>query len=228
MPYSEFYTFDTRAYYQDSNPLLWFILIKDVPSYFPSDYNEENDGDIIVTSTLLSEIRIRFMGSSSRDAGINITDVISAPSLQCINMAKSFIEGYESKLEEKDKILEIKIDGGFSESIQYYYVHEKLKANIMQCGYRIDKTHETSYKCPENCNNESSIKMNERVTETLKSIRSKYSDSTNRTMVVFVDKCLEPALRFLIKQPLIALELYVLRKLDAEDDRKEIEKGRDQ
>ncbi|KRZ73617.1 hypothetical protein T10_1982, partial [Trichinella papuae] len=226
MPHSEFYTFDTFAYYQDCNPLLWFIMIKNVPSYFPSQCKAQNKRNIFDSPVIsVAERRVRFMGSSSRDAGINITDVICAPSLKCIDLADRFVEGYESKLEEKDKILEIKIDGGFSESIQHYHVHEQLKANIMECGYRIDKTHETSYKCPENCNNESSIKMNERVTETLKSIRSKYSDSTNRTMVVFVDKCLEPALRFLIKQPLIALELYVLRKLDAEDDRKEIEKG---
>ncbi|KRZ05095.1 hypothetical protein T11_6862 [Trichinella zimbabwensis] len=214
MPHSEFYTFDTFAYYQDCNPLLWFIMIKNVPFYFPSQCKAENKRNIFDSPVIsVAERRVRFMGSSSRDAGINITDVICAPSLKCIDLADRFVEGYESKLEKKDKVLEIKIDGGFSESIQYYHVHEQLKANIMECGYRIDKTHETSYKCPENCNYESSIKMNERVIETLKSIRAKYSDSTNRTMVVFVDKCLEPALRFLIKQPLIALELYICSKI---------------
>ncbi|KRY86348.1 hypothetical protein T4D_2510 [Trichinella pseudospiralis] len=224
MPIVEFHTFDTFAYYQDRNPLLWFVMIKNVPSYFPPELRTEDNEDANIWPSYLAEKRIQFLGSTTRDAGINVTDVICAPSLQLINLANSFIEGYESKLEKKDKVLEIKIDGGFSESIQYYYVHEKLKANFIKCGYPIDRAHETSYKCPENCNNESPMKMNERVTETLKSIRAKYSDSTGRTMVVFMDKCLEPAIRFLIKQPLIALELYVVKKLYEEDERKKIEK----
>ncbi|KRY65992.1 hypothetical protein T4A_8594 [Trichinella pseudospiralis] len=237
MPIVEFHTFDTFAYYQDCNPLLWFVMIKNVdrkqlysnkyPFKKHTDRNlllAEDNEDANIWPSYLAEKRIQFLGSTTRDAGINVTDVICAPSLQLINLANSFIEGYESKLEKKDKVLEIKIDGGFSESIQYYYVHEKLKANFIKCGYPIDRAHETSYKCPENCNNESPMKMNERVTETLKSIRAKYSDSTGRTMVVFMDKCLEPAIRFLIKQPLIALELYVVKKLYEEDERKKIEK----
>ncbi|KAL1230580.1 Ubiquitin-associated and SH3 domain-containing protein [Trichinella pseudospiralis] len=129
-------------------------MIKNVPSYFPPELRTEDNEDANIWPSYLAEKRIQFLGSTTRDAGINVTDVICAPSLQLINLANSFIEGYESKLEKKDKVLEIKIDGGFSESIQYYYVHEKLKANFIKCGYPIDRAHETSYKCPENCNNE--------------------------------------------------------------------------
>ncbi|KRY80655.1 hypothetical protein T4D_2204 [Trichinella pseudospiralis] len=236
MSITEFYTFDTFAYYQDCNPLLWFIMIKNLPSYFPSQCKEKltdrnqllavNKGDIFDSPAIsLAERRILFMGSSSRDAGINITDVICAPSLKCIDMADRFIEGYESKLEEKCKVLKIKIDGGFSESIQHYHVHEQLKASIMDSGYPIDRTYETSYKCAENCNYETSIKMEERLAETVKSIRAKHSDSTNRTVIVFVDKTVEQSLQFLIKQPLITLELYIVKKWAVEYERKKIKKS---
>ncbi|KRX87784.1 hypothetical protein T4E_6490 [Trichinella pseudospiralis] len=181
----------------DCNPLLWFIMIKNLPSYFPSQCKAVNKGDIFDSPAIsLAERRILFMGSSSRDAGINITDV-----------------------------LKIKIDGGFSESIQHYHVHEQLKASIMDSGYPIDRTYETSYNCAENCNYETSIKMEERLAETVKSIRAKHSDSTNRTVIVFVDKNVEQSLQFLIKQPLITLELYIVKKWAVEYERKKIKKS---
>ncbi|KRZ13600.1 hypothetical protein T11_7969, partial [Trichinella zimbabwensis] len=220
----ELYAFDTFPYYKDCNPLLWFIMIKDVPSSTPPFCAAGNRRGLCDAPMVpMVERKLRFMGATSRAAGINITDVICAPSLKCIALADSFIEGYESKLEEKDKILEIKIDGGFSESIQYYHLHEKLKANIMESGFRVDKAYETSYKCPENCNNESFLEMDERITATLKSIRAKYSGSTNRTIVVFVNKSLETVLQFFTSGPPIPLEQYVAEAVEAKKARTEMQ-----
>ncbi|KRZ82057.1 hypothetical protein T08_9526, partial [Trichinella sp. T8] len=225
MPEPELYTFDTFAYYNDCNPLLWFIMIQDMPPSTPPYCKAGNRGALWNAPVMpIVQRKLCFMGAASRDAGINITDVICAPSLKCILLADSFIEGYESKLDDKDQVLEIKIDGGFSESIDYYHQHEQLKTNVMESGFRVDKTHDTSYKYPEYCNYESFNKMDERIHETLKSIRTKYADSTNRTMAVFVNKSLESVLQFITKEPPIPLELYIARKAEAKNKRGQITK----
>ncbi|KRY70472.1 hypothetical protein T4A_3313, partial [Trichinella pseudospiralis] len=214
----ELYAFDTFAYYRDCNPLLLFIMIKDGPSSnqpFCAAGNRSGLCDEPMMSVV--ERKLRYMGATSRAAGINITDVICAPSLKYIALADSFIEGYESKLEEKDKVLKIKIDGGFSESIDYYYLQEQLKTNVMESGFPVDQIYETSYKCPKHRNYETFIEMDERITETLKSIRAKYSDSTERTMAIFVNKSLESVLQFITNGPPIPLERYVENIMKAQD-----------
>ncbi|KRY16154.1 hypothetical protein T12_9142 [Trichinella patagoniensis] len=219
MPEPELYTFDTFAYYNDCNPLLWFIMIQDMPPSTPPYCKARNRGALWNAPVMpIVQRKLCLMGAASRDAGINITDVICAPSLKCILLADSFIEGYESKLDDKDQVLEMKIDGGFSESLDYYHQHEQLKTNVMESGFRVDKTHDTSYKYPEYCNYESFDKMDERIHETLKSIRTKYADSTNRTMAVFVNKSLESVLQFITKEPPIPLELYIARKAEAKNE----------
>ncbi|KRY54501.1 hypothetical protein T03_3908 [Trichinella britovi] len=223
---TEFYCFNTSAYYRDCNPLLWFIILKDVVRpYHPSLRKEKHtDRNSLLAENqcpslkplwkTMAEIRIEFLGTASREAAIKVTDVISAPSSQCVNLAASFIKGYESKLEEKDKVLEIKIDGGFSESIGYYQMHEQFKTSFAECGYRIDKTYETFYKkCPKNSNYETSAEINDRLMETVKSIRTKYADSTSRTVAIFVDGTLQPALEFLITEPPTTLEIHILKAL---------------
>ncbi|KRX46658.1 hypothetical protein T05_6506 [Trichinella murrelli] len=215
---TQFYCFTTSAYYRDCNPLLWFIIHKDVARpYHPSLREAENQcPSLKPMCKAMAEMRIEFLGTASCEAAIKVTDVISAPSSQCVNLAASFIKGYESKLEEKDKVLEIKIDGGFSESIGYYQMHEQFKTSFVECGYRIDKTYETFYKkCPKNSNYETSAEINDRLMETVKSIRTKYADSTSRTVAIFVDATLQSALEFLITEPPTTLEIHILKALHA-------------
>ncbi|OUC41997.1 hypothetical protein D917_10521, partial [Trichinella nativa] len=112
---TEFYCFNTSAYYRDCNPLLWFIILKDVVRpYHPSLREEKHtDRNSLLAENqcpslkplwkTMAEMRIEFLGAASCEAAIKVTDVISAPSSQCVNLAASFIKGYESKLEEKDK-----------------------------------------------------------------------------------------------------------------------------
>ncbi|XP_003374135.1 hypothetical protein Tsp_08862 [Trichinella spiralis] len=230
---TDFYCFTTFGYYQDCNPLLWFIILRDVVRPCPPSLREEKHTDrnsLLVANQCSSlkplwkqvaEMRMRFLGTTSREAAIKVTDVISAPSSQCVDLAASFIKGYESKLEEKDKVLEIKIDGGFSESIGYYQMHEQFKTCFIECGHRIDKTYETSYKkCPKNSNYETSAEINDRLMETVKSIRTKYADSTNRTVAIFVDGSLQSELQFLITEPPTTLEIHILKAMVAEYNRK--------
>ncbi|KRX67959.1 hypothetical protein T09_14432 [Trichinella sp. T9] len=215
---TEFYCFNTSAYYRDCNPLLWFIILKDVVRpHHPSLREAENQcPSLKPLCKTMAEMRIEFLGTASCEAAIKVTDVISAPSSQCVNLAASFIKGYESKLEEKDKVLEIKIDGGFSESIGYYQMHEQFKTSFVECGYHIDKTYETFYKkCPKNSNYETSAEINDRLMETVKSIRTKYADSTSRTVAIFVDATLQSALEFLITEPPTTLEIHILKALHA-------------
>ncbi|KRX15110.1 hypothetical protein T07_1209 [Trichinella nelsoni] len=233
---TDFHCFTTSGYYRDCNPLLWFIMVKDVVPHCHPSVSEEKHTDrnsLLVANQsssskpmwkAVAEARMRFLGTTSRDAAIKVTDVISAPDPQCVDMAASFIKGHESKLEEKDKVLEIKIDGGFSESIDHYQTHEQFKTCFIECGYRIDKTYETFYKkCPKNSNTETSAELNDRLMETVKSIRTKFADSTNRTVAIFVNETLQPALQFLITEPPTTVEIHVLKAMFSVHNQKDNE-----
>ncbi|KAL1231506.1 Calpain-type cysteine protease [Trichinella spiralis] len=194
---TDFYCFTTFGYYQDCNPLLWFIILRDVVRPCPPSLREVANqcSSLKPLWKQVAEMRMRFLGTTSREAAIKVTDVISAPSSQCVDLAASFIKGYESKLEEKDKM------------------HEQFKTCFIECGHRIDKTYETSYKkCPKNSNYETSAEINDRLMETVKSIRTKYADSTNRTVAIFVDGSLQSELQFLITEPPTTLEIHILKQ----------------
>ncbi|KRY82430.1 hypothetical protein T4D_621, partial [Trichinella pseudospiralis] len=149
----------------------------------------------------MTEKRSRAMGTASHYARFNIVDVICAPSFTCITAADNFIKGFEGGLKDEIKVLDIKVDGGLSSSVEGYYLQKQFLSLAAEGGYRVDETYETSVKCPENCKIDPYINLYWRINAALESIRKKYSGSMDKMVVVFVDKSLES----LLKEVLVGL-----------------------
>ncbi|KRY70494.1 hypothetical protein T4A_14250 [Trichinella pseudospiralis] len=92
------------------------------------------------------EARSGLMGEASHEARFNITDVICAPSIKCIIAADSFIKGFERDQKGKMKNLNIKIDGGLSESIEGYYLQKQFRSLALERGYAVDEVYEYELK----------------------------------------------------------------------------------
>ncbi|KRZ73594.1 Retrovirus-related Pol polyprotein from transposon TNT 1-94 [Trichinella papuae] len=169
------------------------------------------------------ENKSRVMGKASHEACFNITDVISAPSMKCVAAADSFIKGFEGGRKDEIKVLDIKVDGGLSESVEGYYLQKQFLSLAAERGYRVNETYETSVKCPENCKFDPYVNLYWRINAALESMRKKYSGSMDRMVVVFVDKSLESLLKeafvglhaaFKVHVPSVGISLLTPEKIE--------------
>ncbi|KRZ35905.1 hypothetical protein T4C_12100 [Trichinella pseudospiralis] len=192
----DFKTFDSLAFRWDSTQLFWFILVEEdgFPLLcFSAGKNEDREWKSQSMTTI--EARSGLMGEASHEARFNITDVICAPSIKCIIAADSFIKGFERDQKGKMKNLNIKIDGGLSESIEGYYLQKQFRSLALERGYAVDEVYETSVKWSENGKIDPYVNLNWRINAALESFRKKYSVSKHTMVAVFVDKSLESVLR---------------------------------
>ncbi|KRZ73616.1 hypothetical protein T10_1982 [Trichinella papuae] len=196
MSQSYFRTFDSWAFSWQSTQTLWFILVQEdrFPHLrFRAVRNEMGEWKFQSVTTI--ENKSRVMGKASHEACFNITDVISAPSMKCVAAADSFIKAFERDQKDEMKILNIKVDGGLSESVEGYYLQKQFRSLAVERGYPVDEVYETSIKWSENCNVDAYVNLDWRINAALESLREKYSGSMDKVVVVFVDKSLESVLR---------------------------------
>ncbi|KRX87789.1 hypothetical protein T4E_9744 [Trichinella pseudospiralis] len=210
MSQSDFKTSDSLAFRWESTEMLWFILIeKDkLPLLrLRAGRNEENGWKF--QSMSKTEGKSREMGEASHKACFNITNVISAPNINCILAADSFIKGFEGEKKDQGKSLNIKVDGGLSETVDGYYLQKQFQSLVAESGYPIDESYESSVKWSQNCTVDPYINLDWRIRAALESFREKYLGSMDNVVVVFVDKSLESVLRR------IGIQSQVLFKLHA-------------
>ncbi|KRX92463.1 hypothetical protein T4E_366 [Trichinella pseudospiralis] len=195
-------TFDSWSVRWHFTHELWFIFVEeDVLPFLRLGAGRKEEGVRKSGFATMTEKRSRAMGTASHYARFNIVDVICAPSFTCITAADNFIKGFEGGLKDEIKVLDIKVDGGLSSSVEGYYLQKQFLSLAAEGGYRVDETYETSVKCPENCKIDPYINLYWRINAALESIRKKYSGSMDKMVVVFVDKSLES----LLKEVLVGL-----------------------
>ncbi|KAL1286031.1 Ubiquitin-associated and SH3 domain-containing protein [Trichinella pseudospiralis] len=144
-------TFDSWSFRWESTQELWFVLVEEDELPFlclRSGVNQASVGKVPFTT--MTERRSRAMGRASFNARFNITDVICAPSFTCFTAADNFIKGFQDGLEDEMKILNIKVDGGLSSTVEGYYLCKQFQSMLVESGFNVDESYETSVKCPEN------------------------------------------------------------------------------
>ncbi|XP_003374082.1 hypothetical protein Tsp_08809 [Trichinella spiralis] len=189
-------TFDSWSVRWDVRRELWFILVEeDVLPFLRLDAarNQANVRESEFPS--MTESRSRAMGTASQNARFNITDVFCAPSFPCVTAAENFIKGFERGRNDGRNYLTIKVDGGFSLSVDGYYLQKQFRSLAVERGYRVDETFESSVKRPESSIFDPYVNLQWRINAAVESLRTKYSCSMNEMVVVFVDKSLESVLK---------------------------------
>ncbi|KRZ01885.1 hypothetical protein T11_2537 [Trichinella zimbabwensis] len=217
-------TFDSWSFRWESTQELWFILVEEDELPFlrlRSGVNQASVGKFPFTT--MTERRSRAMGRASFNARFNITDVICAPSFTCFTAADNFIKGFQDGLEDEMKILNIKVDGGLSSTVEGYYLHKQFRSMVVESGFNVDETYETSVKCPENYKIDPYVNLDWRINAALGSIKKKYSGSMFQMVAVFVDKCLDNVLKgatvgswpaFKVHVPSVGISPFILEKFE--------------
>ncbi|KRX46660.1 hypothetical protein T05_6506 [Trichinella murrelli] len=189
-------TFDSWSVRWDVTRELWFILVEDDVLPFlrlSAARNQENVKESEFPS--MTESRSRAMGTASQNARFNITDVFSAPSFTCVTAAENFIEGFERGRNDGRNNLTIKVDGGFSQSVDGYYWQKQFRSLAVQRGYRVDEAFESSIKRPGSSIFDPYVNLQWRINAAVESLRTKHSVAMNEMIVVFVEKSLESVLK---------------------------------
>ncbi|KRZ73591.1 hypothetical protein T10_1522 [Trichinella papuae] len=217
-------TFDSWSVRWQFTHELWFILVEeDVLPFLRLGAGGNEESVRKSGFATMTEKRSRAMGTASHYARFNIADVICAPSFTCITAADNFIKGFEGGRKDEIKVLDIKVDGGLSESVEGYYLQKQFLSLAAERGYRVNETYETSVKCPENCKFDPYVNLYWRINAALESMRKKYSGSMDRMVVVFVDKSLESLLKeafvglhaaFKVHVPSVGISLLTPEKIE--------------
>ncbi|KRZ13328.1 hypothetical protein T11_14465 [Trichinella zimbabwensis] len=210
MPQLDFNTFDSWAFRWESTQTLWFILVEE--DEFPllrhrAGRNDESAWESQFMT--MAEKKSRVMGEASHKACFNITDIISAPSISCIAAADSFIKGFEGGQKDEMSVLNIKVDGALSESVEGYYLQKQFRSLVVERGYPVDETYETSVKWPGNCKVDPYVDLDWRINAALESMRKQYSDSVDKMVVVFVNNSLENVLRVVAGRSRARCKLHI-------------------
>ncbi|KRX46682.1 hypothetical protein T05_8065 [Trichinella murrelli] len=196
--------------YENPNSMLWFILIRDNRVSLPLLSAGVNEALWNGPYVPLVERKSRLMGAASRDAGLNITDVVCEPSFRCVAAAINFIEGFEGGVKNGWKALNIKIEGGLSELGENDYLRSQLRSYVVQRGHRIDETYKSSLKLQENCSGQRSAAFDDRLRNALDSIRKICLRSAERRVVVFADRDIEKELKLITADPPLQFGLFVI------------------
>ncbi|KRZ05088.1 hypothetical protein T11_6862 [Trichinella zimbabwensis] len=216
-------TFDSWSFRWESAQELWVILVEEDELPFlrlRSGVNQASVGKFPFTT--MTE-RSRAMGRASFNARFNITNVICAPSFTCFTAADNFIKGFQDGLEDEMKILNIKVDGGLSSTVEGYYLHKQFRSMVVESGFNVDETYETSVKCPENYKIDPYVNLDWRINAALGSFKKKYSGSRFQMVAVFVDKCLDNVLKgatvgswpaFKVHVPSVGISPFILEKFE--------------
>ncbi|KAL1231457.1 Lysozyme [Trichinella spiralis] len=173
----DFERFDSFVCSWNSCQKLWFILVDD-GKYLDSRLGlEEKKPDSSSGPSLASiESKSRLMGLASRNAHHNITNVISAPNFKCITAAAGFIRGYEDAVKMAEKLLTIKIDGGFAETYFAFKFQSQFRLLAIENGYRVDETYESSAIFPVEYHHHPHLQLEKRLATTMESMKEKFAE----------------------------------------------------
>ncbi|KAL1231426.1 Ubiquitin-associated and SH3 domain-containing protein [Trichinella spiralis] len=199
-------TFNTLSFCWEPGIRMQFIFVEE--NDFPflnvrAETNQASDGK--------SPHSTETEGTSQAQASYNARlcdacEVICAPSVSCLIVADNFINGLQKCLKDEMIDLKIKIEGGFSKTVEGYYLYKQFRSLVVGHGYNVDETYESSLQSPENSKIDPYINLVWRVNMTFLSLQNKYSSSEYKMVVVFVDKCLESVLKNAYFMPLAPLE----------------------
>ncbi|XP_003374138.1 conserved hypothetical protein [Trichinella spiralis] len=181
-------TFNTLSFCWEPGIRMQFIFVEE--NDFPflnvrAETNQASDGK--------SPHSTETEGTSQAQASYNARlcdacEVICAPSVSCLIVADNFI------------------NGGFSKTVEGYYLYKQFRSLVVGHGYNVDETYESSLQSPENSKIDPYINLVWRVNMTFLSLQNKYSSSEYKMVIVFVDKCLESVLKNAYFMPLAPLE----------------------
>ncbi|OUC41808.1 hypothetical protein D917_10680, partial [Trichinella nativa] len=87
--------FETLAYWWQTIPIVWFILVEEDNLIPPPTTDEESKKEYILSGPLLTTIESRSLeiGTITSNAKAHVSSVISAPNIQCVAAANTFIKG---------------------------------------------------------------------------------------------------------------------------------------
>ncbi|KRX14878.1 hypothetical protein T07_13233, partial [Trichinella nelsoni] len=177
---------------------LQFIFVEenDFPFLFAqTETNQASDGKVSNSTETEGTSQVA-MGTASYSASLcDACDVICAPSVSCVITADNFIKELQKCLKDEMIDLKIKIDGGFSKTVEEYYLCKHFRSLVAERGYRVDETYESSVPFPENNKIDPHINLAWLINMAFLSLRNKYSISKWKMVVIFVDKSLERVLK---------------------------------
>ncbi|KRX15109.1 hypothetical protein T07_11177 [Trichinella nelsoni] len=205
-----FKSFESWVFRWESTPTMWFILVQDdgVPVLRLREGKSEASERNFQSMTAV-ERKSFVMGQASHIENFKISEVICAPSIKCIVAADSFINGFQRDKKGEIKGLNVKIDGGLSFTAECYYLHKEFRSLVVERGYDVDETYESSVEGPTKCKEDPYVDLDSRLSAALKFMRKKYSDSEDGVVAVFVDESLESALRNAARRKRLQVKLHV-------------------
>ncbi|KAL1230857.1 Glycogen synthase [Trichinella pseudospiralis] len=86
-------------------------------------------------------------------AGVNQASVAKVPFTTMTERrsramaAVNFIKGFQSELEDEMKILNIKVDGVLSSTLEGYYLYKQFQSMVVESGFNVDETFDKSKQC---------------------------------------------------------------------------------
>ncbi|XP_003374136.1 conserved hypothetical protein [Trichinella spiralis] len=118
-------------------------------------------------------------------------------------------EGFQREKKDEGKGLNVKIDGGLSSTVECYYLHKEFRSLVVERGYDVDETYESSVERSTKCKEDPHVDLDSRLSAALKFMRRKYSDPEGGVVAVFVDKSLGSVLRNAVRRSRLMVKLHV-------------------
>ncbi|KRX92468.1 hypothetical protein T4E_7607 [Trichinella pseudospiralis] len=210
MPKRNCDTFDSWGFHWDFTQMLWFIMVEEDDLLLFRLGAESDEANVWSSSSLtMTETKSREMGKAAQYMRYNITNVICAPSIKCIAAAHSFIKGFEGGKKYQGKPLNIKIEGGLSETVEGYCLQKQFQSFVAESGYPIDESYETCIKWPGGSSIDPYVNLAWRINEAVKSMMRTYSGAIEQIVAIFVDRSLERMLRCVMIGPPLPFILRV-------------------
>ncbi|KAL1231468.1 Deoxyhypusine hydroxylase [Trichinella spiralis] len=205
-------SFQSWVFHWISTQMMWFILVEEdeFPSLRPRGglgINRKSQRNF--KSLTAVERKSFLMGDAARITRFNISNVICSPSINCIIAADSFIKGFQYMKNDEMNVLNIKIDGGFSSTAEGYYLQKQFRSLVVERGYDVDETYETSVQWPGNCKADPYVDLEWRLSAALDSMRNKYQDTMPNVVAVFVDKSLGSVLREIASRSQLLINMEI-------------------
>ncbi|KRY16152.1 hypothetical protein T12_9142 [Trichinella patagoniensis] len=189
--------FETLAYWWQTIPIVWFILVEEDNLIRPRSTDEEGKKEYIFSGPLLTTIESRSleMGTVASNAKAHVSSVISAPNIQCVAAANSFIKGYQRNLTFGEQTMNIKIESGLSKAPIAFRLHKEFQLFAAESGYNVDGAYKTFAQSSQDSSSSSSESMERRIVATVENIIKNVPISMGSTVLVFVDSSLKSILK---------------------------------
>ncbi|XP_003374083.1 hypothetical protein Tsp_08810 [Trichinella spiralis] len=189
--------FETLAYWWQTIPIVWFILVEEDDLIRPRSNDKEGKKEYAFSGPLLTTIESRSleMGTIASNTKFHVSSVISAPNIQCVAAANSFIKGYQRSLTFAEQELNIKIESGLSKTPIAFHLHKEFKLFAAESGYNVSETYKTFTECPQDSSSSSSESLERRIVATVENIVKNVPISVGSTVIVFVDSSLKSILK---------------------------------